>query len=680
MSSPIESGEEDTRSGDKDEQSIHGDEESRDGGAKNGEEMADNPHDGGRGPHAATTAERVNAGNGPRQSGSNGLSTSQVVDGNRYDRYGSFSDGSELRMTSKRKWWYIGAKFMAPRCSISRGFVLAGMVRSPMYAVQTAFIAPLYLELGASPSLLSYGSALSVLLTLLLTSFIGTLCDTTPYRREIAFWGNVLGPTFGVLTAAFAFSDFRLYISAITMALTFAAYELTLVSVYTYLTDAVPKPLLMRLSARTVAYSNVSQIVVILLGVAATGVTDSLTVLRWYIILACLYWGIGAAISTRHLPPRPPARRLTGSSWVPDRMHSRDFFGGDWSDVIDVHASPVRNRRKQSKQESEVSSTDTSAQGDVPSQSDVCPVGDDLDHVLSLEDAVGLDSDKGRRGRRWFGLRRGRMSLMDQEHAEGGDSPRVCVRTDFFPPVRDVIRATVRDFRLVFSELKVFQDALRVCYSYACLNASAAAIITNLGSFFVAVTGADASESGVVVVEIVLVGAVGALVAIRLGRTIGVKWAALISICSLLCGIGIIYFFVTSQESRRLFYVAGVFLGFGSGALTAAYRALFGQLIPRASEGQFFGIFFFFGKSVAWSGPLLFGLVNDLRGIQLAMGLTSVFLIPSMIWLLRVHPARGQRLAEQYDAASMEASHAERAEAERAEAEGAQEMPAQTTV
>jgi UMF1 family MFS transporter len=78
-------------------------------------------------------------------------------------------------------------------------------------------------------------------------------------------------------------------------------------------------------------------------------------------------------------------------------------------------------------------------------------------------------------------------------------------------------------------------------------------------------------------------------------------------------------------EDMRLFVALAIGLGVFVGPAQAAGRSYMARISPPAMQTEMFGLYALAGKSVAFLGPILFGLATDAFGSQRA-GMTVVFL------------------------------------------------------
>ncbi|NJK92188.1 MAG: MFS transporter [Blastochloris sp.] len=89
-------------------------------------------------------------------------------------------------------------------------------------------------------------------------------------------------------------------------------------------------------------------------------------------------------------------------------------------------------------------------------------------------------------------------------------------------------------------------------------------------------------------------------------------------------------------ETQWLFFAVGNLAGIVIGSTQSASRAVVSMLTPPGQEGEYFGLWGFFGKLAAVIGPLTFGLLSDLFHIRWAIGLLALFFGLGLIILLKV--------------------------------------------
>lgn len=94
---------------------------------------------------------------------------------------------------------------------------------------------------------------------------------------------------------------------------------------------------------------------------------------------------------------------------------------------------------------------------------------------------------------------------------------------------------------------------------------------------------------------------------------------------------------------KTLFFVLAGFIGLFFGPAQAASRSLMGLLAPKGQETEMFGLYAFAGKSTAFLGPWLFGLVTLAAGPRWGMATVIPFLVVGAAILLTVDTGKAAR-------------------------------------
>ena len=87
---------------------------------------------------------------------------------------------------------------------------------------------------------------------------------------------------------------------------------------------------------------------------------------------------------------------------------------------------------------------------------------------------------------------------------------------------------------------------------------------------------------------------------------------------------------------KTWFYVLGGIMGVFFGPARAASRSLMGRLAPKGQQAEMFGLYAFAGKSTAFLGPWLYGVVVLAAGHRWGMATVIPFLIVGALILLTV--------------------------------------------
>ncbi|GBB98950.1 hypothetical protein RclHR1_03370017 [Rhizophagus clarus] len=96
-------------------------------------------------------------------------------------------------------------------------------------------------------------------------------------------------------------------------------------------------------------------------------------------------------------------------------------------------------------------------------------------------------------------------------------------------------------------------------------------------------------------------------------------------------------------------YIFAVYFGFMLGAVQSYCRVLFGSMIPKGHENEFFGLYEITDKGSSWIGPLITGLIGDLtHDLRYGFWFLLVMMIIPLIIISTVNVEKGKEEAEQY--------------------------------
>lgn len=125
---------------------------------------------------------------------------------------------------------------------------------------------------------------------------------------------------------------------------------------------------------------------------------------------------------------------------------------------------------------------------------------------------------------------------------------------------------------------------------------------------------------------------IGAFGLAWLDDLIGAKPTILVGLLGVI-GFGIPLLFI---ESKLWFYILGAGIGLFFGPAQSASRSLMARLAPKGQEAEMFGLYAFAGKSTAFLGPWIFGLVTLYFGHRWGMATVMPFLIIGALILMTV--------------------------------------------
>lgn len=116
----------------------------------------------------------------------------------------------------------------------------------------------------------------------------------------------------------------------------------------------------------------------------------------------------------------------------------------------------------------------------------------------------------------------------------------------------------------------------------------------------------------------------------RIGERFGARVCLLVALV-VYCAVTIYGYFMNSATE---FYVLAGVIGLVQGAVQSLSRSLFGQLVPPARRGEYFGFLNMMGKAAAVIGPALVGITGYLTNNPRAGLLSVILLLGSGMWLL----------------------------------------------
>jgi UMF1 family MFS transporter len=87
------------------------------------------------------------------------------------------------------------------------------------------------------------------------------------------------------------------------------------------------------------------------------------------------------------------------------------------------------------------------------------------------------------------------------------------------------------------------------------------------------------------------------------------------------------------STNKTTFFLVGNLAGIVIGSTQSASRAIVSVLTPKGLEGEYFGLWGFFGKLAAMAGPLAFALVADSTGPRWAIGVVAMFFVTGIVLL-----------------------------------------------
>jgi UMF1 family MFS transporter len=206
-------------------------------------------------------------------------------------------------------------------------------------------------------------------------------------------------------------------------------------------------------------------------------------------------------------------------------------------------------------------------------------------------------------------------------------------------------------------DIRHFPETLKFLLAYFLYNDGIQTVIAVSATFAAAPVlrgglGVDQSTLTQVILMIQFVAFGGALLWGRLAERMGAKNSILLSLF-IWAGVVIYAYFGLYGESRVLqFWILGAFIALVMGGSQAISRSLFAQLIPNGKEAEYYSFYEVSERGTSWTGPLLFGLMNQAFGsLRPAILSLIFFFVMGLVLLPRVNVRKGIEAVKSYNAA-----------------------------
>jgi MFS transporter, UMF1 family len=224
------------------------------------------------------------------------------------------------------------------------------------------------------------------------------------------------------------------------------------------------------------------------------------------------------------------------------------------------------------------------------------------------------------------------------------------------PPGENFFSIGFKQLGSTFRELKHFPETLKFLLAYFLYNDGIQTVIAVASTFAAApiVRGGielpqDTLIAVILMIQFVAFG--GALFWGRLAAWVGAKQAIIISLV-IWAGVVIYAYGGLKSESRVTeFFILGIFIALVLGGSQAISRSLFAQMIPVGREAEFYSFYEVSERGTSWTGPLVFGLANQMFG-SLRYGILALifYFIAGLIILPFVNVPKAMADVKKYDA------------------------------
>jgi MFS transporter, UMF1 family len=207
-----------------------------------------------------------------------------------------------------------------------------------------------------------------------------------------------------------------------------------------------------------------------------------------------------------------------------------------------------------------------------------------------------------------------------------------------------------------FREIKHFPETLKYLLAYFLYNDGIQTVIAVSSTFAAAplIRGGlelpqDTLIALILMIQFVAFG--GALFWGRLAKWIGAKQSIIVALV-IWAGVVIYAYLGLYGDSRTAqFFILGVFIALVMGGSQAISRSLFSQMIPDGKEAEFYSFYEVSERGTSWTGPLVFGLANQMFG-SLRYGILALifYFIAGLIVLPFVNVHKAMDDVKKYDA------------------------------
>ncbi len=200
----------------------------------------------------------------------------------------------------------------------------------------------------------------------------------------------------------------------------------------------------------------------------------------------------------------------------------------------------------------------------------------------------------------------------------------------------------LRGYLALFAEIRRYPELLRFLIAFLCYSDGIQTIIVVAAIFGKEVIGLDEASILACFLMIQFVAMPGTLLFGRLAGALGSKRAILLGL-ALFLGITAYAYFI---QQPWQFWLLAFFVALVFGGCQAISRSLYGSLIPKGKQAEFYSFYAISDKFASILGPFVFALFADLTGSTrfAILSLGAFFLIGALL-LTRVDVEQGRRRA-----------------------------------
>jgi len=230
--------------------------------------------------------------------------------------------------------------------------------------------------------------------------------------------------------------------------------------------------------------------------------------------------------------------------------------------------------------------------------------------------------------------------------------PRHAARA--LPPGETYVSIGFKQLGKTFREIKHFPETIKYLVAYFLYNDGIQTVIAVSSTFAAApiVRGGLEVDQDTLIAVILMIQFVafgGALFWGKLAKWIGTKQSIIVSLI-IWAGVVIFAYGGMRGENRVTeFIFLGALIAIVLGGSQAISRSLFAQMIPDGKEAEFYSFYEVSERGTSWTGPLIFGLANQMFG-SLRYGILALifYFIAGLIVLPFVNVQKAMADAKAY--------------------------------
>jgi len=209
-----------------------------------------------------------------------------------------------------------------------------------------------------------------------------------------------------------------------------------------------------------------------------------------------------------------------------------------------------------------------------------------------------------------------------------------------------------------FREIKNFPETLKYLLAYFLYNDGIQTVIAVSSTFAAApiIRGGLEVDQDTLIAIILMIQFLafgGALFWGKLAKWIGAKQSIIVSLV-IWSGVVIFAYGGMKGESRVTeFIILGALIAIVLGGSQAISRSLFAQMIPKGKEAEYYSFYEVSERGTSWTGPLIFGLANQMFG-SLRYGILALifYFIAGLIVLPLVNVNKAKEDVRKFDTAN----------------------------